>query len=97
MNAEKPPIDDSVSQSNGPVVVVDALGLLCPLPIVHTARRLKEVSPGAIVEILSDDPGIFRDLPAWCDAMGHELLSLVEQERVWRGRVRKGTGGTSAA
>lgn len=70
---------------------VDALGLLCPLPIVRTARALNRRPAGTIVELLADDPGIVEDLPAWCGAMGHELLGMTETEGVWRCRVRKGT------
>ena len=69
---------------------VDAVGLLCPLPIVRTARALNRRPVGTIVELLADDPGIVEDLPAWCGAMGHELLGMTEAEGVWRCRVRKG-------
>lgn len=72
--------------------VVNAVGLLCPLPIVHTARRLQSLPAGAVVEVHSDDPGICQDLPAWCRAMNHELVELAEVNGVWRGRVRKGSG-----
>lgn len=87
---------DSKRDVNDPPVV-NALGLLCPLPIVHTARRLKDLPPGAVVEVRSDDPGIRQDLPAWCRAMNHELISLEECEGVWRGRVRKGGAETRAS
>ena len=69
---------------------VDALGLLCPLPIVRTARALNHRPAGTIVELLADDPGIVEDLPAWCGAMGHDLLGMTEAAGVWRCRVRKG-------
>ena len=71
---------------------VDALGLLCPLPIVRTARALNRRPAGTIVELLADDPGIVEDLPAWCGAMGHELLGMTEAAGIWRCRVRKGAG-----
>lgn len=69
---------------------VDALGLLCPLPIVRTARALNRRPAGTIVELVADDPGIVEDLPAWCGAMGHELLGMSEIAGTWRCRVRKG-------
>ena len=55
---------------------LDTLGLLCPMPIVLTARRIKELTVGQVLEVISDDEGIKNDLPAWCETAGHELLSL---------------------
>ena len=79
---------DRVTQ--GPVEIVDATGLLCPLPIVRTARALTHQPVGTIVELLADDPGIVDDLPAWCRAMGHELVGMSENAGAWTCRVRKG-------
>ena len=36
---------------------VDARGLSCPMPIVKTAQAIKPLAPGAIVEVISTDPG----------------------------------------
>lgn len=71
-------------------LTVDALGLLCPLPIVRTARALAARPAGTLVELLADDPGIVDDLPAWCRTMGHDLLDMTEKAGTWHCRVRKG-------
>lgn len=73
-----------------PVERVDALGLLCPLPILRVAAAIERAAPGEVVELLGDDEGILDDLPAWCEGNGHELLSL-DREGSTRllGRVRK--------
>lgn len=70
--------------------VVDARGLLCPLPIIRTAHRIKDVSPGATLILLSDDAGILEDLPAWCRSNGHELVRIEREGRVYRAEVRRG-------
>ena len=68
-------------------VVVDATGLLCPLPILRADRAMRRVAPGATLVLLADDEGITVDLPAWCDGNGHELVSL-ERDSVQGPRAR---------
>lgn len=43
-------------------------------PIMEIARRMKAMSPGAVLEIRSTDPGVAADLPAWCRMVGHTYL-----------------------
>lgn len=53
---------------------IDCVGLYCPMPIVKTAEKMKEMKPGEILEIVADDKGIKQDMPAWCEATGNEFL-----------------------
>jgi TusA-related sulfurtransferase len=62
--------------AEAPVERVDALGLLCPLPVLRTAAAIRRAPPGAVVELVGDDPGLLEDLPAWCEGSGHELLGI---------------------
>ncbi len=55
---------------------MDCIGLYCPLPIVKTAERFKELKQGEVLEVISDDIGIKQDMPAWCEATGHEFLGI---------------------
>lgn len=68
---------------------LDATGLYCPLPVVKTAERIKELPVGTVLELISDDGGIEADLPAWCEGYGHEFLGLLRDGPVWRLYVRK--------
>lgn len=61
-------------------VTVDCLGLYCPMPIVHTARKIKEMQPGQVLEIVADDEGIKQDMPNWAKMTGNEFLGIEEQE-----------------
>lgn len=63
-----------------PVESVDALGLLCPLPILRVAAAVRRAAAGDLVELIGDDPGILDDLPAWCEGEGHALVSLEQRE-----------------
>ncbi len=63
--------------TTGPAsLVVDAVGLRCPMPVLELARRLAdaEVPPGAVVRLLSDDPAAATDVPAWCRMRGHTYV-----------------------
>ena len=70
-------------------IVLDTLGLYCPIPIIRTAEKIKTLSTGQVLEILSDDRVIVIDMPAWCLSIGHTYLGFAQQETVWRLYVRK--------
>ena len=48
------------------VVVEDARGLLCPIPVIKLAERLAGVAPGEVVLLLADDPAAEEDVRLWC-------------------------------
>jgi TusA-related sulfurtransferase len=57
---------------------LDCVGLYCPMPIVKTAEKFKELKPGEVLEVIADDRGIKQDMPAWCQTTGHEFLGMEE-------------------
>ena len=59
------------------------------MPIAHTAKKIKELETGQVLEVLADDEGIKEDLPAWCRTTGNELLSIEEQEGQYKAYVKK--------
>ena len=70
-------------------VVLDTVGLYCPVPIIKTAERIQPMAPGEVIEILSDDRVILIDMPAWCVSCGHEYLGFREDGSEWRLYVRR--------
>lgn len=68
---------------------LDAYGLLCPMPIVKTALKVKEMRVGQILEVLASDAGIQDDMPAWCKATGNELLGIEEKDGEYQVYIRK--------
>ncbi|PYQ68156.1 MAG: hypothetical protein DMF53_00605, partial [Acidobacteria bacterium] len=64
---------------------LDVTGALCPLPILLSAREMRKLHPGDLLEIVGDDPGIREDMPVWCERAGHRLLEMTEDGD---GRVR---------
>jgi len=72
-----------------PDATLDCFGLLCPMPIIQTAKKIKELRVGEVLEILSTDEGIMGDMPAWCKMTGQEYLGLEKDGDVYRVYVRK--------
>jgi tRNA 2-thiouridine synthesizing protein A len=61
---------------------LDAKGLMCPMPIVHLAKKVKEMKSGQILELLADDVGAKEDVPAWCSRTGHQLVGTEEEGKI---------------
>ena len=58
---------------------LDCVGLYCPMPIVKTAQKIKEMKNGEVLEVIADDKGIKLDMPAWAKTTGNEYLGLEEE------------------
>jgi TusA-related sulfurtransferase len=72
-----------------PDVVLDCVGLACPMPIFKTANAIKGMEPGQVLEVQSDDDGIVKDMPSWCNKTGHEFLGMMKNGDEYRSFVRK--------
>ena len=57
------------------VEILDATGLLCPLPVLKAAKRLRGMAPGAVLKVLADDPAAVVDVPHFCVEQGYTLVS----------------------
>ncbi|RJP30029.1 MAG: sulfurtransferase TusA family protein [Actinobacteria bacterium] len=68
---------------------LDCVGLYCPMPIVKTAREMKELAEGEVLEVVADDKGIKSDMPAWCLKTGNECLGIEEEDGEFHVFVRK--------
>lgn len=69
---------------------LDTLGLLCPLPVLKAAKRLRAMPAGAILRMQADDPAAVIDVPHFCNEQGYELVSSEEQDGVQTYLIRKG-------
>ncbi len=55
--------------------VYDLRGLKCPLPVLKTRRRLKDLAPGSRLWVETTDPLAVIDIPAFCTDDGHRLVA----------------------
>lgn len=68
---------------------LDCYGLLCPMPIIQTAKKIKKLKIGQVLAIISTDEGIKEDMPAWCRQTGQEYLGAEEDGDVYTIYVKK--------
>lgn len=71
------------------VKVLDAKGLACPMPIVKTKKAIAEIGSGEILEILTTDKGAVKDMAAWAQSTGNELLKHEEENGVFKFWMKK--------
>jgi TusA-related sulfurtransferase len=76
-------------------VTVDCVGLYCPMPIVNTARKIKQMQSGQVLEVIADDEGIKQDMPNWANMTGHEFLGIEEIDGKLHVFVRKSQGSVA--
>jgi len=72
------------------VEILDARGLICPLPVLKARKRLLALPPGAILSILVTDAHAPKDFALFCDEAGHKLLSVTDNGDVTEVRVQRG-------
>jgi TusA-related sulfurtransferase len=68
---------------------LDTLGLRCPMPVILTTKKIKELKPGQVLEVLSDDPAVKKDMAAWCQSTGNECLAIHEENGSYQVFVKK--------
>ena len=68
---------------------LDVKGLQCPMPIVKTAKAMKELVSGDLIEVLATDPGSVKDFAAWSKATGNVLVESSAIDGVFRFVLRK--------
>ena len=54
---------------------IDVRGLLCPLPVLKAAKRLKSLAPGDRLTVRATDAAAAADFPHYCKESGNELVS----------------------
>ncbi|MDG2070825.1 MAG: sulfurtransferase TusA family protein [Pseudomonadales bacterium] len=54
---------------------LDVRRLLCPMPVIKTQDRIKELEPGDQLAVYCTDPGVLEDIPTWCRINGHTVLT----------------------
>jgi len=69
---------------------LDACGLYCPEPVMMLHSRISDVAPGKILRVIATDPSTTRDIPRFCQFLGHELVSQVEQGDQFIYLIRRG-------
>ncbi|MFZ5493302.1 MAG: sulfurtransferase TusA family protein [Pseudomonadota bacterium] len=61
---------------------LDARFLLCPLPVLRTQAKIRDLLPGDVLEVQCTDHGVLADIPAWCRINGHRHIDSYERDGV---------------
>ena len=68
---------------------LDTSGLLCPMPIVKTAKFIKTMEIGQTVEMISTDAGSMPDMRAWANQTKHELVDAQDEGDKFKFVIKK--------
>ncbi|WP_299932944.1 sulfurtransferase TusA family protein [uncultured Pelagimonas sp.] len=68
---------------------LDAIGLLCPLPVLKARKRMQALAVGETLVVHTDDPAAVIDMPHYCNESGHELVGQAQNGDVMVWTLRK--------
>ncbi len=59
---------------------IDAIGLICPLPVLRLRKRMNPLPVGSRVRLLATDPAAVVDVPHFCAEAGHILIESTQED-----------------
>ncbi len=71
---------------------LDQKGLLCPMPIINTAKEISKLSTGQILEVIATDPGAPIDFEGWAHTTGNILINSIVEDtspKTYRFHIKK--------
>lgn len=71
---------------------IDATGLKCPEPVMLLHAAMRRLSPGDELTLDATDPSTERDVPNFCEFLGHSLLLAEHHDGVFHYRIQKSQG-----
>jgi TusA-related sulfurtransferase len=70
-------------------LIVDSIGLYCPIPIFKAREGVDKIKPGEILELLADDPAAVEDIKYFAKTNGQELIKIGEDDGIFHFFIRK--------
>ena len=67
---------------------LDTCGLYCPEPVMMLHNKVRDVASGVLLEVLATDPSTQRDIPKFCNFLGHTLVSQESEGGTFRYLIR---------
>jgi len=58
---------------------LDLRGESCPYPVIYTLDALKDMNPGQLLQVITDCPGSFRNVPEEVVNHGYKLVKEPEK------------------
>lgn len=69
---------------------MDASGLFCPEPVMMLHNKVREMADGDLLEVVATDPSTERDIPKFCQFLGHQLVANMSADDRFYYLIRKG-------
>lgn len=66
----------SADVQNEPTHRLNVIGFQCPIPVAELKKALQNMKSGDILEVLTDDPESYHDIPLLLMRMEHNILSI---------------------
>ncbi|WP_404377320.1 sulfurtransferase TusA [Vreelandella aquamarina] len=66
---------DNTDDPNAFDAALDTTGLYCPEPIMLMHNKVRDMASGQVLKVVATDPATTRDVPKFCQFLGHELLN----------------------
>ena len=60
-------------------LTLNAVGKKCPMRVLMTKKELKKMSAGQTLELVVDDKGALKDVPALISKTGDSILETKEE------------------
>ena len=73
-------------------LTLDTSGLFCPEPVMMLHKKIRQMEAGQVLYVKATDPSTLRDIPRFCDFLGHRLLDQLNLEESYEYFIQKGTG-----
>jgi tRNA 2-thiouridine synthesizing protein A len=71
------------------MTTLDLRGLKCPLPALLARRALMRAGPGAVIEVITDDPMAPIDVPHMCRQEGYNVDAVTRDDSCARMRLSR--------
>ena len=70
-------------------IKLDLRGIKCPLNWAYAKVRLEQMTRGARLDLLVDDPRGARDIPRAAEAEGYSVIDIGGTGGTWRIQIEK--------
>ncbi|WP_417528486.1 sulfurtransferase TusA [Marinomonas shanghaiensis] len=69
--------------------ILDATGLLCPEPVMLLHVEMRKLTAKQTLKVIATDPSTTRDIPKFCQFLGHKLVQQNQEEGVYTFWIEK--------
>ena len=69
--------------------VLNLEGVACPQNSAMALLRLESMKVGALLEIVVDEGEPIKNVPLSLEAEGHEIITKMKVDKIWKISVRK--------